>query len=98
MSDDEVIEELTQVKGIGRWTVQMLLIFSMGRPDVLPVDDFGIRTAIQRLYELAELPRRAEIATIAAPGARMRVSPVGTYGAAWIIADHCLQLYSSRSA
>jgi DNA-3-methyladenine glycosylase II len=58
MSDDEVIEELTQVKGIGVWTAQMFLIFSLGRLDVFPPDDLGIRTAIRNLYGLDELPKR----------------------------------------
>jgi DNA-3-methyladenine glycosylase II len=43
MSDEAIIEHLTQVRGIGRWTVEMLLIFRLGRPNVLPVDDFGVR-------------------------------------------------------
>ena len=43
MSDEAIIEHLTQVRGIGRWTVEMLLIFRLGRPDVLPVDDYGVR-------------------------------------------------------
>ena len=43
MSDDEIIEHLTQVRGIGRWTVEMMLMFRLGRPDVLPVDDYGVR-------------------------------------------------------
>jgi DNA-3-methyladenine glycosylase II len=43
MSDENIIEHLTQVRGIGRWTVEMLLIFRLGRPDVLPVDDYGVR-------------------------------------------------------
>ena len=43
MDDEAIIERLTQVRGIGRWTVEMLLIFRLGRPDVLPVDDYGIR-------------------------------------------------------
>lgn len=65
MSDDEIIAELTQVKGIGVWTVQMFLIFSLGRLNVLPVGDLGIRMAIQRLYGLAELPKPAAIEAIA---------------------------------
>jgi DNA-3-methyladenine glycosylase II len=56
LSDERVIEELTQVKGIGRWTAQMFLIFALGRPDVFPHDDLGVRAAIQRLYGLSELP------------------------------------------
>ena len=43
MPDEDIIEHLTQVRGIGRWTVEMLLIFRLGRPDVLPVDDYGVR-------------------------------------------------------
>jgi len=55
-ADEQVIEELTQVKGIGRWTAQMFLIFSLGRPDVFPHDDLGVRAAIKRLYGLDEMP------------------------------------------
>lgn len=58
MTDEEVIGELTQVKGIGVWTAQMFLIFSLGRLDVFPPDDLGIRTAIRNLYGLQELPGR----------------------------------------
>ena len=67
LTDDEIIDELIQVKGIGRWTVQMFLIFCLGRPDVFAPDDFGLRSAIQRLYGLSELPKRAEAEEIAAP-------------------------------
>ncbi len=59
--DEQVIEHLTQVKGIGRWTAEMFLIFSLGRPDVLPVDDLGLRAAIQRLDGLQELPAKADV-------------------------------------
>jgi DNA-3-methyladenine glycosylase II len=59
--DETVIEQLVQVKGIGRWTAEMFLIFSLGRPDVLPVDDFGLRAAIQRCDRLKELPTKAEV-------------------------------------
>jgi DNA-3-methyladenine glycosylase II len=65
MSDAEIIAELTQVKGIGVWTVQMFLIFSLGRLDVLPVGDLGIKMAMQRAYSLAALPKPAEIEIIA---------------------------------
>ncbi len=54
MNDDEVIGFLTQIKGVGKWTVQMLLMFTMGRPDVFPVDDLGIQQAMIRLYQLTE--------------------------------------------
>lgn len=56
MSDEDVITELTQVKGIGRWSAQMFLIFSLGRLDVFPHDDLGVRNAIRRMYRLKELP------------------------------------------
>jgi DNA-3-methyladenine glycosylase II len=52
LPDEEVIRELTQIKGVGRWTVEMLLMFTLGRPDVLPVDDLGIQNAMKRLYRL----------------------------------------------
>ncbi len=65
MSDDEIIAELTQVKGIGVWTVQMFLIFSLGRLNVLPVGDLGIKLAMQRAYGLAELPKPAELEVVA---------------------------------
>lgn len=66
LTDEEIIEELIQVRGIGRWTVQMFLIFCLGRPDVFAPDDFGLRSAIRRLYRLPELPKRAEAEEIAA--------------------------------
>ncbi|MBA3313003.1 MAG: DNA-3-methyladenine glycosylase [Planctomycetota bacterium] len=67
LSDDEVIERLIAVKGIGRWTGQMFLMFSLGRPDVLPHDDLGIRAAMRRLYDLPDMPKRDEMDEIAAP-------------------------------
>jgi DNA-3-methyladenine glycosylase II len=57
-SDERVIDELVQVRGIGRWSADMFLIFALGRPDVFPHDDLGIRSAIRRLYALDELPDR----------------------------------------
>jgi DNA-3-methyladenine glycosylase II len=64
MPDEEVIEHLTRVKGIGRWTAEMILIFTLARPDVLPVDDLGLRVAVQRAYDLPERPGRAELTEI----------------------------------
>jgi DNA-3-methyladenine glycosylase II len=65
--DEDVVAELIQVKGIGRWTAQMFLIFALGRLDVLPHDDLGVRSAIRRLYGLPELPDRATSERIAEP-------------------------------
>jgi DNA-3-methyladenine glycosylase II len=52
MDNDAIIDYLTQIKGVGRWTVEMLLMFTLGRPDVFPVDDLGIQNAMIRLYKL----------------------------------------------
>lgn len=56
MDDESIIKTLTHVKGIGRWTVQMLLIFRLNRPDILPMDDLGVRAGIRKVYGLNELP------------------------------------------
>lgn len=56
MSDEEIVARLTGARGVGRWTVEMLLIFRLRRPDVLPVDDFGVRNGFRHAYGLAELP------------------------------------------
>jgi len=61
LSDEEVVEHLTQVKGIGRWTADMFLMFSLGRMDVLPVGDLGLRKAVQLYKSSSELPNAAEI-------------------------------------
>ncbi len=65
LSNEDVINELTQVKGIGRWTAQMFLIFSLGRLDVLPYDDLGVKTAIRQLYGFDELPTKDECLEVA---------------------------------
>jgi DNA-3-methyladenine glycosylase II len=64
LTDDEVIAELTQVKGIGVWTVHMFLMFALRRPDVLPTGDLGVRNAIWKAYELEAPPSPKEIETI----------------------------------
>ncbi len=61
MSDDELVERLVTVRGIGRWTVEMLLIFRLGRPDVFPVDDYGVRKGFAKMRKLAELPKPKEL-------------------------------------
>lgn len=67
LPDDEVTAHLTQVKGIGEWTSHMFLMFSLQRPDILPVGDYGIRAAVQKLYGLDALPKPAEMEQIAQP-------------------------------
>jgi len=64
-SDEQVIEVLTDVKGIGRWTAEMFLIFSLGRLDILPVGDLGLKKGIQSMYSLKELPEKEQIEQLA---------------------------------
>ena len=64
LSDAELIERLTSIRGVGRWTVEMLLIFTLGRQDVLPVDDYGVRDGYRALYELSDQPKPRELAAI----------------------------------
>jgi DNA-3-methyladenine glycosylase II len=66
LTDSEVIEHLTQVKGIGVWTAHMFLMFALRRPDILATGDLGIRTAIRKAYQLEELPHPAQMEEIAA--------------------------------
>ena len=61
LEDEEIITQLTAVKGIGRWTAEMCLIFTFGRPDVLPVDDLGFLEGIRAAYQLAERPSKREV-------------------------------------
>jgi DNA-3-methyladenine glycosylase II len=56
LDNDAIVERLTQVRGIGRWTVEMLLMFQLGRPDVLPVDDFGVRNGFRLAYGMRKMP------------------------------------------
>jgi DNA-3-methyladenine glycosylase II len=60
MSDEDVIIHLTQVKGIGRWTAEMFLIFSLGRQDIFPVGDLALRKGVQMLFSLPEMPKPKE--------------------------------------
>jgi 3-methyladenine DNA glycosylase/8-oxoguanine DNA glycosylase len=61
MDDEAIIEHLTRVRGIGRWTAEMFLMFNLGRPDVFPVDDLGVRNAIHRAYKMEQPPTRKEL-------------------------------------
>ena len=67
LADEDVIQSLTQVKGIGRWTAEMFLMFRLHRPDVLPVDDLGILKAVQRAYGLRKMPRPERLTKIGEP-------------------------------
>jgi len=67
MTDEAIIEELVEVKGIGRWTVEMFLMFQLMRPDVLPVDDLGLRRAMERAYNGGDALTKDEMRAIGAP-------------------------------
>jgi len=77
LPDEEVIATLLPVRGIGRWTAEMFLIFSLGRLDVLPVDDGGLRAGVKRQYGLAEPPTKEELVRLAEPWKPFR--SVGTW-------------------
>jgi DNA-3-methyladenine glycosylase II len=79
LPDEEIIERLTEVRGVGRWTVEMLLIFQLGRPDVLPVDDFGVRNGFRLAYKKRAMPQPKALLKF---GKRWR--PFGTT-AAWYL-------------
>jgi DNA-3-methyladenine glycosylase II len=67
LGDDEILAELTAVKGIGTWSAHMFLIFQLERPDVLAVGDLGVRRAVQRAYALPELPSATDLERLAEP-------------------------------
>ena len=69
MTDEEIIEALTAVKGIGVWSAQMFLMFRLGRPNVLPVGDLGIQKAVQKAYKLRKLPAPKKVQAIGRPWA-----------------------------
>lgn len=79
LPDDEIIARLIEVRGVGRWTVEMLLIFQLGRPDVLPVDDFGVRNGYRLAYRKRSMPKPKDLLKF---GKRWR--PHGTT-AAWYL-------------
>jgi 3-methyladenine DNA glycosylase/8-oxoguanine DNA glycosylase len=61
LDDEEIVERLSSVRGVGRWTVEMLLIFRLGRPDVLPATDYGVRKGFQRTFRTRGLPSPAQV-------------------------------------
>ncbi len=84
MSDDEIITRLTAVRGVGRWTVEMLLIFKLGRPDVLPADDFGVRNGLRVAFGLPAMPSPKEVLTL---GERWRPHATTAAWYLWRAAD-----------
>jgi len=84
LSDDEIIARLMEVRGVGRWTVEMLLIFQLGRPDVLPAADFGVRTGFRHAYQRRDLPGVNELL---AYGERWRPHRTTASWYLWCVAD-----------
>ena len=84
MSTEEVVAHLTQVKGVGVWTVHMLQIFTLGRPDVLPVGDLGVRKGFQKFFKLKDLPTPKQMEELAKPW-RAHASAASWY--MWRVAD-----------
>lgn len=84
LDDDEIVERLTSVRGVGRWTVEMLLIFQLGRPDVLPADDFGVRNGFRVAFGLPEMPKPKEVL---AQGERWRPYRTTASWYLWRVAD-----------
>jgi DNA-3-methyladenine glycosylase II len=84
LSDDEIIARLTEVRGVGRWTVEMLLIFQLGRPDVLPADDFGVRNGFRVAYKKRALPKVKELLAF---GERWRPHRTTAAWYLWCVAD-----------
>lgn len=72
LDDAAVVEALVPIRGVGEWTVHMLLMSALGRPDVLPTGDYGVRKGVQLLYGLAEMPKPKEVESIAEPWAPWR--------------------------
>lgn len=67
LADDAIVESVTQIRGVGEWTAHMLLMFALGRPDVLPVGDYGVRKGAQKVYGLRDLPKPDALAKLAEP-------------------------------
>jgi DNA-3-methyladenine glycosylase II len=82
LSDEEIIKRLTAARGVGRWTVEMYLMFTLGRPDVLPVDDLGVRKGAERLYRRSFTPKE-----LAAYGERWSPHRSAAAWHLWRIAD-----------
>jgi DNA-3-methyladenine glycosylase II len=93
LSDEEIIARLTNVRGVGRWTVEMYLIFTLGRPDVLPVDDFGVRSGYRVAFNLPEMPKPKELLAF---GERWRPQATTAAWYLWRAADAAKERASLR--
>ncbi len=96
MSNAQIIEQLIPIRGIGAWTVQMLLIFRMGRPDVWPVDDFGVRKGVQIAHKLPEMPNAKAVSAMATRRWKPNYSLAALYF--WRVADNAKPIENSTSS
>src|ERR1700687_6095283 len=83
-ADEDIIVDLTRVHGVGRWTAEMFLMFNLGRPDVLPVDDLGVRNAARRLYRMRKMPDAKRLRALSE---RWRPYRSGAYWELWRSGD-----------
>ena len=95
LDDDAIVERLIAVRGVGRWTVEMLLIFQLGRPDVLPVDDFGVRNGFRIAYKRRAMPTPKELMRY---GERWRPSRTAAAWYLWRAADRAKAVRPSLPA
>ena len=65
MQDEEIVADLTRVKGIGKWTAEIFMMFNLGRPDVMPADDLGVQNAVKRHYRMRQRPNRKRLLKLA---------------------------------
>lgn len=85
LDDEAIVQRLVVVRGIGRWTVEMLLIFQLGRPDVLPIDDFGVRKGFRMAYRLRTMPTPKAVLQY---GERWKPYRTAAAWYLWRVADH----------
>jgi DNA-3-methyladenine glycosylase II len=95
MSDDDLVELLTTIKGIGRWSVHMFLLFGLNRPDVLPVGDLGVRRGMQLRFALPELPLPRDMEELAAPWRPYR--SIGSWYMWRVVEEHAARTRGAQS-
>jgi len=95
MSDDDLVELLTAIKGIGRWSVHMFLLFGLNRPDVLPVGDLGVRRGMQLRFGLPELPLPRDMEELAAPWRPYR--SIGSWYMWRVVEEHTARTRGGQS-
>lgn len=93
LADEAIVERLIEVRGIGRWTVEMLLIFQLGRPDVLPVDDFAVRNGFRIAYKRQAMPTPKELLGY---GERWRLYSTAASWYLWLVSERAKALRPAK--